>query len=499
MRKEKTIKNIMFTLLSQVIYIICGFLVPKILIKGYGSEMYALTTSISQFLAYITLLESGLGLVVKSVLYKPIAEKNEKEINSILYSAQKFFNKIALLFLVYVVILCIFYPMTKSAEIFDFSLTASLIVIIALSTFFEYFFGMIYKLFLQADQKTYVISMVQVVTYIMNVTFILVLVHFKFDIRIVKLVSSLIFILRPVIQILYVRKNYNINLKNANKNYIIPSKKDGLAQHIAGIINTNTDVTLLTIFTDMISVAIYSVYGMIASSVMTVINSFTTGSDAMFGDLYARDEREKLKHAFDTYESMYIVIVTIIFSCTNILIVPFVSVYTSGINDANYIQPLFAFLLVTAYFFQAIKSPYNSLAHDAGKFKETKVGSWIEAIINIVVSLILVKKYGMVGVVIGTLASVIYRGISFIKYVSSDILDRNILISLKKLFLCLVQYLLIYIICKFIKVNVHSYLSWILYAMMVFGLSSAIVMLTTVLFDKKLIKNIRELLVRKRK
>ena len=80
MRKEKTIKNIMFTLLSQVIYIICGFLVPKILIKGYGSEMYALTTSISQFLAYITLLESGLGLVVKSVLYKPIAEKNEKEI-----------------------------------------------------------------------------------------------------------------------------------------------------------------------------------------------------------------------------------------------------------------------------------------------------------------------------------------------------------------------------------------------------------------------------------
>lgn len=499
MRKEKTIKNIIFTLVSQVIYIICGFVVPKILMKGYGSEVYALTTSITQFLAYITLLESGIGLVVKSILYKPIAEKNESEISAILYSTQKFFNKIAIAFIIYVVILCVFYPMTKSASVFDVSLTAGLIVIMALSTFFEYFLGMIYKLFLQADQKTYIISIIQVITYVINVLFILLLTYLKLDIRLVKLASSLIFILRPILQVIYVKKHYNINLKKCDKNYVIPSKRDGLSQHIAGIINTNTDVALLTIFNNMASVAIYSVYSMIVSSVITLINSFTTGSDAMFGDMYAKKEKEKLRHAFDIYESIYIMIITIIFVCTNVLIVPFVSIYTMEINDVDYIQNLFAFFLVTAYFCQAIKTPYNSLAFDAGKFKETKIGSWIEVGINIIISLVLVQKYGIVGVAVGTLCSVIYRGFSFVRYVSKEILERKIFISLIKIFLSIIQYTLIYFICKFIRINVLSYLDWIIYAIIIFSISTIVIVVTTVMLNKNIVSDIKELLTRSKK
>ena len=499
MRKEKTIKNVIFTLISQIIYITCGFVIPRILIKGYGSELYALTTSISQFLSYITLLESGVGLVVKSILYKPIAEKNEKVISSILYSAQRFFNKIALAFVIYIVILCIFYPMTKSASVFDNSLTISLIVIIALSTFFEYFIGMIYKLFLQADQKSYVISIIQVITYIINVIFILGLTYLKFDIRIVKLASSLIFILRPIIQILYVRKHYNINLKKCDRNFVIPSKRDGLSQHIAGIINTNTDVMLLTMFSNMANVAIYSVYMMIVSSITTLINSFTTGTDAMFGDMYAKNEKRKLVQVFDAYESIYMMIITIIFACTVVLIVPFVSVYTMGIEDVNYIQKLFAFLLVTAYFCQAIKSPYNSLAFDAGKFRETKKESWIEVCINMIISIALISKNGIVGVAIGTLCSVIYRGITFVKYISKKILERKIWISIKKIILCVLQYLSIYFICKYIKIEISSYIDWIIYAIVVLGISTTIVGITTVIFDKKIITNVKDLLKRSKK
>lgn len=499
MRKEKAIKNIIFTLGSQLIYIICGFIVPKILMKGYGSEIYALTTSITQFLAYITLLESGIGLVVKSSLYKPIADKNEKEISAILYSTQKFFNKIALAFIIYVIILCVLYPMTKSASIFDASLTIGLIIIMGLSTFFEYFLGMIYKLFLQADQKSYVISIIQVITYVINVMFIVILTYFKLDIRIVKLASSLIFILRPIIQLLYVKKHYNINLKSCNKNYVIPNKRDGLSQHIAGIINTNTDVALLTMFSDMVNVAIYAIYAMIVSNVITLINSFTTGTDAMFGDMYARKEKKKLNYAFDVYESIYLVIITIIFACANVLIVPFVSVYTSGIEDANYIQGLFAFLLVTAYFCQAIKTPYNSLAFDAGKFKETKIGSWIEVGINIIISVLLVQKFGIVGVAVGTLCSVIYRGFSFIVYVSKEILKRKVYISFKKIFLSIIQYTLIYFICKFIRINVLSYLDWIIYAIIIFSISTIVIVLTTVMLNKNIVSDIKELLTRSKK
>ena len=66
------IKNIGSSLLLQLVTIICGFIVPRLIISNYGSDVNGLVTSITQFLAYITLLEAGFGPVVKSLLYKPI-------------------------------------------------------------------------------------------------------------------------------------------------------------------------------------------------------------------------------------------------------------------------------------------------------------------------------------------------------------------------------------------------------------------------------------------
>ena len=148
--KKKTVKNIIFSLLTQLVCIICGFIVPKIMIQKYGSEIYGLTTSITQFLAYITLLESGIGLVTKSALYKAIALKDEKKISSILHYTQSFFNKIIIVFIAYIIVLCFVYPNFKSATNFDAIFTISLIIIIAISCMFEYFIGMTYKLYLQS-------------------------------------------------------------------------------------------------------------------------------------------------------------------------------------------------------------------------------------------------------------------------------------------------------------------------------------------------------------
>lgn len=77
MRSKKAIKNIIFSLTLQIITIICGFIVPKLIISSYGSDVNGLITSISQFLAYITLLEAGFGPVIRSTLYKPIANNNK--------------------------------------------------------------------------------------------------------------------------------------------------------------------------------------------------------------------------------------------------------------------------------------------------------------------------------------------------------------------------------------------------------------------------------------
>ena len=70
MRSKKAIYNIVTNLVLQIVTIIYGFIVPKIIISNFGSNTNGLISSITQFLSYIALLESGFGPVVKSILYK---------------------------------------------------------------------------------------------------------------------------------------------------------------------------------------------------------------------------------------------------------------------------------------------------------------------------------------------------------------------------------------------------------------------------------------------
>ena len=188
--------------------------------------------------------------------------------------------------------LCVLYPLLVSNE-FDFIFTISLIIIIGISTFAEYFFGMTYRLYLQAEQKTYIISIIQIFTYIISVIFIIVLAKIGAGIQLIKLASGLVFVLRPIAQNLYVKKKYNIKLSEATEKYQLKQKWDGLAQHIAAVIHNNTDITILTFFTSLIEVSIYSVYSLVVKGIKSIIQSFTNGIDATFGDMIAKNEKDK--------------------------------------------------------------------------------------------------------------------------------------------------------------------------------------------------------------
>ena len=79
-RQIRAKKNILTSLLSQIVLLICGIIVPRLMIGAFGSEAYGATSSITQFLAYITLLEGGVGGVARAVLYKPLAQKDIERI-----------------------------------------------------------------------------------------------------------------------------------------------------------------------------------------------------------------------------------------------------------------------------------------------------------------------------------------------------------------------------------------------------------------------------------
>ena len=484
MRSRKTLLNITSNLLLQIIIVLYGFIVPKIIINLFGSNVNGLISSITQFLSYIILFESGFGPVLKSILYKPIAKKDKNTIESILKTSEMFFRKISMLFLIYIFILCFLYPIFINNE-FELFYTISLIIIIGISSFAEYYFGMTYKLYLQAEQKNYIISIIQIITYILAIISILVMAKLNCSIHIIKLISGLIFVIRPLLQNMYVKRKYNISFKN-KENYVIKQKWDGLAQHIAGVIHVNSDITILTIFNSLIDVSIYSVYYLVVRGIKSIIQAFTNGIDAIFGDMIVKNEKENLKRKFSMYETVYNSIITIIYSCALVLIVPFVSVYTKNIIDANYIQPLFGFVLVLSELVWAIRLPYTSITYSAGHFKETKIGAWIECFTNIIISVLLVTQFGLVGVAFGTLIAMTIRTIEFVYHTNRYILDRSIIDNIKKIIIIAIETSLIIAISNSVPMILNnSYLNLAFNALMVFVISIIVTIGINYLFFKQ--------------
>ena len=494
MRSKKALKNTVTSLLLKIVTIISGFIVPKLIISNFGSDINGLINSITQFLLYISLLESGIGPVIKSKLYKPIANNDKHEIENILYASDNFFKTIAKIFLLYIIILCFVFPILFKNQ-FDSLFTISLLIIISISTLFEYFFGITYSLFLQSEQLTYINSIYRIIVVVLNTIFIAILISFNSSILTVKLISSIIFIARPLLINLYVKKKFKINLKNADKTYNLKNKWDGLSQHIASVIHSNTDVTLLTLFCDIKEVSVYAVHTLVTKGINNLADALSVGIEGSFGDMIARNETDNLNKKFDIFEILYYFIITIIYSCTIVLIVPFVIVYSNGITDVNYIRPVFACLLVLSEYIWAIRLPYSTLVVAAGHFKETRKGAWVECISNALISLCLVLKFGMIGVTIGTIVAMLIRTFEFVYHTNIFILKRSFFCTLKKIFILIINTLIICFICRYLPyLENMNYLNWIINSIMTAVVSTLCVSITYLLLYNNQIKEIISLL-----
>ncbi len=490
MRSKKAIANIIISLLYQIVAIICGLIVPRLIISTFGSSVNGLISSITKFLGYIVFLEAGVGGVVRAALYKPLAEKSVEKISGIIKATEKFFRAIGLIFLGYLLVIAIIFPFITSDD-FIYFYTFTLVLIIGISTFIQYYFGISYQILLQADQLQYITNLVQIFTMIINTVFIVLLVRLGFGIHIVKLMSSFIFILRPILLNVYVNWKYQLVKYVKPDNEAIKQRWDGLGHHIAYLLHENTDITVLTLFTNVKEVSVYSVYYMVVSSIKKLTVTFSTGLEAAFGNMIAKNEKRALDKNFSIFEFASFTLTTIFFTSTALLILPFVSLYTHGVTDVNYYRPVFAYLLTLAEAIYCIRIPYHSVVLAAGHFKETRNGAFAEAFINIILSVLLVHKWGIIGVTVGTIVAMVFRTIQYAVYLSRNILERSILEFIKKVIIYTFTVLLIIAAVKSLPaLTINSYKSWIIYAIIVTTLASIITFMVGLLFYYEEIKNI---------
>lgn len=483
MRKLLLAKNTVASLIAQITTLICGFILPRLFLQHYGSEVNGLVNSISQFLSVIAFLELGVGAVVQSSLYKPLAEKDNQQISKVMVSANKFFQRLARILLVYVISLMIIYPFIANQN-FGFIYTATLIAAISISSFAQYYFGIVNSLLLNADQRGYIQYNAQTVTIIFNTIVCAIMISMNGTIQVVKLVTSLIYLARPVILQIYVNNHYAINWKIKYTQEPIKQKWNGVAQHVASVVLDGTDTIVLTVFSTLSNVSIYSVYFLVVKGVKTLFLSITNGIQALIGELWAKQELEQLKNFFGWIEWLIHTGTTYVFSCTAALIVPFIQVYTLGIRDANYIQPTFAILLTLANAMHCLRLPYNIMVLAAGHYKQTQRNYIVAAILNVVVSVLTVKIWGLIGVAIGTLVAMTYQTIWLAIYDSRHFIYWPLKKVIRQFLVDIISFILIITFSNYIFLKNINYFNWFIMAIEVAIIALFVVLSTNILFYK---------------
>ena len=486
--------NSISTAIYQVIVMLAGFVTPRILLQFYGSEMNGLVSSINQFITYFSLVEAGIAGAAVYSLYKPLAERDKDGVSAIVSAAKKFYIQAGWIFTLLVVAMAIIYPIFVKATNLSFFSEIILIIVLGAKGFLEFFTLAKYRVILTADQKTYMISNASSVYIIIQMLIIVFLSFLRVNITLVYTMAILALFARSFILMIYVKKHYKYINYNAKPNEKALSKRwDALFLQILQAVQTGAPVILATIFTTLEDVSVYTVYNMILSGINGLLGIFVNGLSAGFGDVIARKEKDTLQKTYKEFEYSYYIIITIVYTVTAIMIMPFVNLYTSGIHDANYNRPLLGILFTLNGLLYSLKTPQGMLVISAGLYKETRLQTSIQALIIVVGGIILAPSLGLVGILIASCLSNLYRDIDLLFFIPKNVTKLPVKQTLYRMLLVIVLSLISYIpFITIFNINSNGYMQWILQAVVITLCISAVTILVNYIIDKKQFKIVLE-------
>lgn len=486
MRTKKFFYNSITTALLQLCTLIAGIIIPRLMILTYGSEINGLVSSISQFISYFTLVEAGLSSAAVYALYKPLAEKNYDEINGIVSAANRFYIISGCIFLSLVIGFAAIYPLFVRLEQLSPFMVGILVLILGTSGALDFFTLSKYRVLLTADQKTYVLSLASILGIFINTTIIIILANLKVSIVLLRFFALFSVFSRTIILYLYVKINYRfINYKAKPINQALDKRWDALYLQILGVIHQGTPVIIATLFLSLHYVSIYSVFNMVIAGIGGLLGIFVSGLSASFGDVIAKKEEKVLQKAYKQFEFTYYMIITFFYSCTFTLIMPFIRLYTTGV-DINYNLPVIGFLITLNGLFYNLKTPQGMLVISAGMYKETRWRTTTQGLIAVIGGVIGAQIWGLAGILLGSIASNIYRDIDLLFFVPKHITKLNYRYSLIRMIRVLLTVALILFVTSFIKYQVDNYMQWIIFGFCVSAISIAITLLVNYIFDRQL-------------
>lgn len=428
-RTNNSIKNSIASIVVYILNILMTFVMQSVFIRTLGAEYNGIKGLFTNILSMLSIAELGFGSAIVYNLYKPMAEKNEEEIKSLVKYYRNVYHIIAAVVLVIGIILLPIITVIVGETSVPENIKI-LFLLYLLNTVFSYL--LTYKRsVLYADQKNYITNIVDSIFIILkNVA----------QIGIVILTKN--FILFLICQIVFtVLENILINcIVNYKYRYVkkltktkkldsiiekdIMTKVKGLLFHKIGgfvVLGTDNIIISMTKGLGVVAVGLYSNYYLVINSVKNLFGTIISSLTASVGNLLIEKDKSKSRNI---YKSM-LLINSWLFCFASIsiycMIEPFVKIW---IGEEYILSKFVLIALVVNLYIQGMRNTTNTFKEAAGIFFEDRFVPILESLINIVASLIFVQFFGLAGVFLGTITSTMILFLySYPKYVYKLVLN----------------------------------------------------------------------------
>ena len=408
-RVRKSARNIFTSAFFQTVLGIIAFVERTVFLKYLDVDYLGLNSLFSNVLYVLSIAELGLGSAIAFMLYKPLAEDNHNKISVYMHFFKKAYTVIGSIIII--VGLCL------SPFIRIFATSSDSIghigyyfIIYLLAIGCTYFFS--YKqILIEADQKKYINQTIICLGSIIQSLLQMFVLYKTSNYALYLAVFFICNIGKNLIISVYADRLYPFLKKHkSRKSDLTASDRKSITRNIkamcfhklGGIAIGSSDSILISYLIDIRSLGLYANYLIIIDAVKNGMRVFYSSVLASIGNMCATEDDENIYYAFKTLNfTNYI-----LFSYVTVLLFNLIQTAITLWLGKDLLLPISTVALVCVVLFLNGTRSMILNFHDAyGLFWADKYKRVLEAVVNIIVSFVFGKLYGLNGIFIGTIAS----------------------------------------------------------------------------------------------
>ncbi|WP_057912991.1 lipopolysaccharide biosynthesis protein [Peribacillus muralis] len=406
MRTRNSLINISFGLGSQVIITALSFFSRTVFINSLGIEYLGINGLLTNILAMLSLAEAGIGSSIIYSLYKPVAKNDNRKIIILMRFYKNAYFIIALIvFSLGLLLMPFLHYFAKDAEIPHVNL---IYFIFLINTVLPYFY--IHKnSFLNVSQKGYIVTAIYTLSSVITISLKIVVLQYTQDYILYLLIDSVTTIITSIVLVKIVNKMYPF-LKEKVKDKLDFETKNGITKNVKAIVLQNignylvigTDNILISSFISVAAVGVYSNYNMLIEICRNFTYQIFNNLYHSVGNLVAIEDSNKVYEIFNIYNFLNFWLYSFFSICLYNLINPFITIW---IGSEFLMNQSIIIILLLIFYERGMRNSISTVKTTAGIFYEDRFVPIFQAVVNLAISIILVKKIGMIGIFTGTLLS----------------------------------------------------------------------------------------------